>query len=168
MPQVESQTTVGELSEAQCAHRLAGMFADADVPQQWPADSETIVTVLRHGGAYDVSLELLESWARSQSVGRVSIRSGTFAWGPGNMLAAAALANASRLWLLDAKHIHKMSALELAELQARAVGQSVFTDLDAVDIRSLIGVISSTDDGALRSTLCLGLLAKLRKDGVLQ
>ena len=165
--QTESQTCVGDLSEAECAARLAGMFRAADIHQTWPMGSDEVAEVLRSGGAYDVTLELLESWARSQSVGRVQIHSGKFAWTPGSMLAAAALANASRRWLLDSKHIAKMTGAELAELQARAVGESVFTDLDDVDIQSLVGVIAGCEDKDMRSTLCLGLVAKLRKDGVI-
>ena len=162
-----TQTQVGDLTESECAGRLAGMFRDADVHQHWPLDSCEVVEVLRSGGKYDVTLDLLESWARSESVGRVGIHGGKFSWTPGNMLAAAALANASRRWLLDSKHVAKMTGAELAELQARAVGESVFTDLDDVDIQSLIGVIAGCENKETRSTLCLGLVAKLRKDGVL-
>lgn len=162
------QTQVGDLSEAECAARLAGMFNDADVHQHWPLQTDEVTEVLRSGGKYDVSQELLESWARSQSVGRVEIRGGKFSWSPANVLAAAALANASRLWLLDSKHIAKMTAVEMAELQARAIGESVFNDLADVDLRSLIGVISNTSDPENRSILCTGLIAKLRHDGVIQ
>ena len=165
--QTESQTQVGDLTESECAARLAGMFRDADVHQHWPMDSSEVVEVLRSGGKYDVTLETLDSWARSESVGRVGIHGGKFSWTPGSMLAAAALANASRRWLLDSKHVAKMTGAELAELQARAVGESVFTDLDDVDVQSLVGVIAGCEDKDLRSTLCLGLVAKLRKDGVL-
>ncbi len=165
--QTESQTTVGDLTEAECSARLAGMFQDADVHQQWPMDSAEVSEVLRSGGAYDVNVGLLDSWARSKSVGCVKIRSGKFSWTPGNMLAAAALANASRRWLLDSKHVAKMTACELADLQARHVGESLFTDLEEVDIQTLIGVIAGSDDKDLRSTLCLGLVAKLRKDGAI-
>ena len=159
--------TFEALSEAECASRLSGMFRDADVPQHWPARTSAVAEVLREGGAFDVNHELLESWARSGSVGRVKIHGGGFSWTPGNMLAAAALANSSRRWLLNAEHIPKMTGVELAELQARAVGESVFSDLEDVDIQTLIGVIANTDDGELRSTLCLGLVAKLRADGAI-
>ena len=60
-----------------------------------------------------------------------------------------------------------MTGVELAELQARAVGESVFSDLEDVDIQTLIGVIANTEDGELRSTLSLGLVAKLRADGAI-
>lgn len=165
--QTESQTCVGDLTEAECAARLAPMFNAADVHQQWPMGSDEVCEVLRSGGKYDVSQELIESWARSQSVGRVDIKSGKFAWAPGNMLAAAALANASRLWLLDSKHVSKMTGAELAELQARSIGETIFNDLADVDIRSLVGIIAGAEDKDLRTTLCLGLVAKLRHDGVL-
>ncbi len=163
-----TETQIGDLSESECAARLRGMFQAADVHQNWPLDSSEVVEVLRVGGAYDVTLPLVESWARSQSVGRVHIHSGKFSWSPWNMLAAASLANASRLWLLDGKHVTKMTGPEIADLQARAIGESLFSDLEDVDLRSLIGVIAGTDDKDLRSTLCLGLVAKLRKDGVIQ
>ena len=165
--QTESQTCLGDLSELECCSRLASMFSAADVHAHWPMDAREVCEVLRAGGAYDVSVDLLDSWARSESVGRVGIHSGRFSWTPGAMLAAAGLANASRLWLLDAKHISKMSAAELADLQCRQIGESLFTDLDDVDARSLIGVISSCNDPEQRSVLCLGLVAKLRKDSVI-
>ena len=66
--QTESQTCLGDLSEAECAGRLAGMFSAADVHAHWPMDTEEVSEVLRAGGAYDVTTELLDSWARSQSV----------------------------------------------------------------------------------------------------
>lgn len=162
-----TQEKIVELTEADCKEILSGMFQAADVHPNWPASTKEVAEVLRSGGAYDVSVVLLESMARSASVGSVPIRAGKFAWTPGNVLAAAGLANASRLWLLDSKHIAKMTAVELAELQARAVGESVFSDLDDVDIQTLVGVISNTEDRELRSTLCCGLVAKLRHDGVI-
>ncbi len=162
-----TQTQIGDLNELECSARLASMCRDADVLPIFPMDTEEAFEVLRSGGAYDVSASLLDSWARSESVGRVGIHSGKFSWSAGNILAAAGLANASRLWLLDAKHISKMSAAELADLQCRQIGESLFSDLDDVDIRSLIGVISGCNDSEQRSVLCLGLTAKLRKDGVI-
>jgi hypothetical protein len=162
-----TQTQIGDLNELECSARLASTCQDADVHPIFPMDTAEVVEVLRSGGAYDVTTVLLDSWARSQSVGRVSVHSGKFSWSAGNILAAAGLANASRLWLLDAKHISKMSAAELADLQCRRIGESLFTDLDDCDIRSLIGVISGCNDSEQRSVLCLGLTAKLRKDSVI-
>ena len=162
-----STTTVGDLTESECGTRLAGMFRDADVQMRFPIHSDEAAEVLRSGGAFDVTTELIESWARSAAVGRVNVRCGRFQWSAGNVLAAAALANAARRWLLDSRHIAKMNAIELAELQARAVGESVFCDLDDVDIRTLIGVIAGSEHAEQRSTLCLGLVAKLRHDKVL-
>ena len=144
------------------------MFRDADVPQQWPMETATVVEVLREGGSYDISVTLLEQWARSQSIGKLAIRAGRFEWKPSHMLTAAALANASRLWLLSDKHVPKMTGPELADMQARAAGDSLFSDVADVNIRSLIGVIASTENRELRSTLCLGLIAKLRHDGVIE
>ena len=160
--------TVGDLTENDCANRLAGMFQDADVHQTWPMDTATLAEVLRSGGAYDVTHEVLENWARSKSVGVVPIHSGRFAWSAGNALAAAALANASRRWLLSSKHIAKMSGAELAYLQANAVGECLFSDLEKVDVQTLIGVIAGSEDKDLRSTLCLGLVAKLRHDKIIE
>lgn len=162
------QTQVCDLTEQQCAERLAGMFRDADVHPHWPAQTDEVAEVLRSGGAYDVSQELLEGWARSRSIGKVEIRSGKFSWSPSNMLAAAALANSARRWLLDPKHIPKMTGPEILNLQAAAIGESLFTDLADVDLRSLIGCISGAEDRDLRSTLCVGLIEKLRHDGVIQ
>jgi hypothetical protein len=160
-------TQTEKITETDCAEILSSMFRDADVQPNWPASSAEVAEVLRSGGAFDVSQVLVESWARSASVGRVAIRSGKFSWTPSNMLAAVGLANGSRLWLLDSKHIPKMTGAELAELQARSIGETIFTDLNDVDIQTLIGVIAGSGDKDLRSTLCLGLVAKLRHDGVI-
>jgi hypothetical protein len=114
-----------------------------------------------------VNQELLEAWARSQQVGPVAIRSGKFSWSPSNVLRAAALANASRRWIpLHSKHVFKMTAPELAEQQAAAVGETIFTDIESVDFRSLVGVISNTNDPELRSVLCVALSTKLKKAGI--
>ena len=158
---------IGDLTENDCSSRLAGMFNDADVHMAWPVDTATLAEVLRSGGAYDLTAEVLENWARTKSVGVVPIQSGRFAWSAGNALAAAGLANASRRWLLSSKHIAKMSGAELASLQANALGECLFSDLEEVDLQTLIGVIAGCEDKDMRSTLCLGLVAKLRKDGVI-
>ena len=155
------------LSEAECAARLAPLWVEADTLPFWPARTADVNGLLRSGGGFDVTEGLLKTWARSQQVGTVPIRSGRFAWNPSNVLLAAGLSNACRRWVPGhSAHVHKLSGPELAEQQAAAVGETIFTDLDTVDFRSLVGVVSSTNDPALRSCLCVALLAKLRKAGI--
>ena len=156
-----------ELTESQCAERLAPMWNAGDIIPFWPARTSDVCELLRNGGGFDVDSEWLETIARSQQIGLVKIQSGKFAWAPSNVLRASALCNASRRWIpMHSMHVHKMSAAELGEHQAAALGETIFTDLDSVDLRSLIGVISNTNDPGLRSVLCVALSTKLKKAGI--
>lgn len=156
-----------ELSENECAQRLAPMWTRGDIIPFWPAATADVVELLRAGGGFDVTAELLETWARSKQVGLVKIHAGQFSWVPSNVLRASALCESSRRWIpMHSAHVHKMTAAELAELQAAAVGETIFTDLDSVDLRSLVGVISNTNEPGLRSLLCVALTTKLKKAGV--
>lgn len=155
------------LSETECASRLSQMWVAGDIIPFWPARTMDVCELLRSGGGFDVSCEWLETCARSGQVGLVKIQSGVFTWAPSNVLRAAALCNASRRWIpMHSEHVHKMTAPELAEIQAAAVGETIFSDLDSVDLRSLLGVIASTNDPGLRSLLCTALGTKLKKAGV--
>ena len=159
--------TTFNLPESECAERLASMWVAGDIIPFWPAATADVVELLRAGGGFDVNQEWLETCARSQQVGLVRIHGGKFSWAPSNVLRASALCNASRRWIpMHPAHVHKMTAPELAELQAAAVGQTIFSDIDSVDVRSLIGVISNTNDPGLRSVLCVALQTKLKKAGI--
>ena len=161
------EINVLELSEEECASRVAQLWNDADVHSYYPALTRDVCEVLRSGGGLDVTTELLETWARSKQVGRVAVRNSKFAWSPSNILRAAALANSSRRWLpLHPKHLFKLTAPELAEAQAAEVGQTIFTDLDSVDFRSLVGVIQNTNEPELRAVLCVALQMKLKQAGI--
>ena len=156
-----------EISESECADRLAPMWTRGDIIPCWPATTADVVELLRAGGGFDVTPELLDTWARSQQVGLVKIHGGRFSWQPSNVLRACALCDASRRWIpMHPQHVSKVSAAELAELQAAAVGQSIFTDMDTVDFRSLIGVIANTNDAGLRNVLCVALRSKLKQAGI--
>jgi len=83
------------------------------------------------------------------------------------VLRAGALCESSRRWIpLHPKHIIKMTAAELAETQAAAVGQTIFEDMAAVDFRTLVGTIANTQDASLRNTLCVALRTKLKQAGI--
>lgn len=165
--QMQTDETTLELSEEECAARVAPLWNSADAHSHYPADTSDVCEVLRSGGGFDVTAELLETWARSKQVGQVAVRNSKFAWSPSNMLRAASLANSSRRWIpLHAKHIHKMTAPELAEAQAAEVGATIFTDLDSVDFRSLVGVIQNTNEPELRAVLCTALQTKLKQAGL--
>lgn len=166
---MNSATEPVALSENECASRLSQMWRDADIHSHWPTNTKTVVELLREGGGYDVTAELLDHFARSGQLGTVRLRGGQFEWIPSIVLRAAALCDASRRWIpLHQKHIHKMSGVEVAEAQAAAVGETVFNDLDQVDCRSLLGLICSphADDREFRQILATAVLTKLRKAGV--
>ena len=150
-----------------CAERLAGMWIESDIHPAYPATSSTVCELLRDGGGFDCNVELLESWARSKQVGTVPMQSGRFKWLASNILLAAGLCNAARRWLpLHPLHVGKMTSIEVLEQQSRALGQTIFDGLDETDCRTLLGVISNTEDLELRLTLAAALQTKLTLAGL--
>ena len=164
-----STSTIEFANEAECASRLAGMWTEADIHPHWPADSREVAELLRAGGGYDVTVELLETWARSKQVPNVKIRNGRFEWIPSNVMLAATLANVTRRWIpLHPKHIHQMTGSEVAMAHAAKVGETIFSDIDSVDCRSILGLIAGQhgNDQDFRSILVTAVLAKLKLAGV--
>ena len=165
---MQTNCTTSFPGDAESAALLSQLWRDADIHPEWPCLTSQAAELLRTAG-YDITAEKLESWARSGQCGTVAIRSGKFAWSPQAVYLAGALCEASRRWIpMHTAHVHKMTAVELAEQHASQMGQSVFTDADSVDFRSLIGVISGPhgDDRDFRSMLCQAVLTKLRKAGI--
>ena len=74
------EINVLELSEEECASKVAPFWNDADVHSHYPAVSKSVCEILREGAGLDVTDELLETWARSKQVGQVAVRHGKFAW----------------------------------------------------------------------------------------
>lgn len=156
-------------TDAVCAERLRPMLREADIPPAWPMATQTVVELLRSGGGFDVDEAMLDNCARTGQVGRIIDRDGRIQWTPQNVGLAAAIANASRRWIPgDPRHIGKLSGLEVLEQQAIEAGGTIFTDVETVDIRSLVGLLIGAVDNELRAALALGLAAKLRKLGVIE
>ncbi len=154
--------------ESECAAKLQGMWITADILPGYPATTSTTVELLRSGGGFDVSTDLLEGWVRSGMVPGVAIRAGRFAWSPQNILTAAIQADTWRRWVpCHPLHLHKMTAVELAEGQANAAGESIFHDLQTFDVNACVCVLASCDDPQMRRTFATALKTKLRSLGVL-
>ncbi|MEX1231135.1 MAG: hypothetical protein WEB58_12895, partial [Planctomycetaceae bacterium] len=68
---------------------------------------------------------------------------------------------------LHPRHLHRLSALELAEQQAAAAGGSVFTDADVFSTRAFLQMIDGAVDAGLRHTLVVALRTRLDRLGVL-
>lgn len=155
-------------NDAECDQMLSGMFREADIPRNWPVTTETVAELLRQGGGFDAPADMLDTMARSGQLGRIVERDGRIEWGPQNVSLAVSICNASRRWIPgDRRHLGKWSGLEVLEQQARAAGGTIFTDTDAVDLQTMIGVLKGAADNELRMAMCLGLEAKLRQAGVL-
>ena len=166
---METTSTEQFTSEAACAAHLAGLWSQADMPCHWPCHADEAVQLLR-GAGYDCTIGLLESWCRSGQIGSPKVRASRFELLPTHVFAAIGLCEVTRRWITtDGRHIHKLTAVELAEAQARAIGESVFEDSDQVDCQSLLGVISGRNgqDPEFRALLCTALASKLRTLGVL-
>lgn len=146
---------------------LAVMWEAAALKAEYPATTQVVSKLLRAGGGFDCSQDLLDGWARTHSVDDVTVGSRGFLWSPQNILQVAGLLNASRRWLLSSRNVHKMTGMELAELQARQVGQTVFDEIEEVSCRTLLGLISNPNtDPEIRAILCLALETKLQMAGI--
>jgi hypothetical protein len=154
--------------DVECAARLQSMWSDADMPARYPAGTDEVVELLRSGGGFDASIELLENWCRSGMVPNVKIRAGKFSWLPTNILCAAIQMDTWRRFIaLHPKHIHRLTGVELAEAQANAAGSTCFTDLKTFDLNAFVEVISRCADNNMRLTFAVALKTKLRSLGVL-
>ena len=155
-------------SEESCIDRLAPIWRAADVLPFYPVPTETVVELLRSGGGYDVSIELLEGWIRSGMVPEVRLRSSQFAWSATNIVVAMIQADTWRRWIaLDPRHIHKLTAVEIEESRASAAGTTTFTDLATFDCCAFVEILSRCNDPAVRATFAVALKTKLRQLGVL-
>lgn len=168
----QPQTTTPDLAQAlgdesECMTKLAHMWQQADVLPCYPATTTTVVELLR-GNGFDVNADVLENWIRTGMVPGVQIRAGRFAWSAQNILTASIQADTWKRWIpLHPRHIHRMSAVELAEAQAGAVGETAFTDLDTFDVQAFTVMLERCNDPQLRHVLAVGLRSKLKSLGVL-
>lgn len=154
--------------QAACAEKLRPLWIAADTHPHYPATTAAVVELLRCGAGLDVSAELLENWIRSGMVPSVRFWAGQFAWTPQNILCAAVQADTWRRWIpLDSRHLHKLTAVELAEAQAAAAGTTAFTDLDTFDVNAFVEILSRCHDENMRHTFATALKTKLRALGVL-
>lgn len=155
-------------NEEACADRLSDLWRATDSLAFYPCSTSDVVELLRVGGGFDVSPELLEGWIRSGMVPSVRLRSSQFAWSAQNILTAMIQADTWRRWIpLDPRHLSKLTAIELAEAQANAAGSSVFSDLGTFDVNAFIEVLSRCGDANVRATFGIALKTKLRQLGVL-
>ena len=113
--------TIEAVSAEECLAKNRQFCRAADVHPAWPMTTETVVEVLRSGAGYDVSVAWLHSLVARGWLGQMHRRSGGFAWSPEHILQAAQQAEYFRRWVpMDERHMHKMSASELADAQAVA------------------------------------------------
>lgn len=151
-------------NEQRCAERIAFLWREADVLPGYPATTETASELLRVGGGYDAPASLLEQWARDKKVEGILIRGGRFSWTSRAILCAMILLDAWRRFLpMDRRHLHKLTAAELVEMQARVSGESGFSDLDAFDVNAVIEILARCNDENMRRVFAVALKAKLRQ-----
>lgn len=154
--------------ETKCEERLDPLWKLADEIGCYPASTADVVCVLRKGGGFDVSLELLENWVRSGMVPNVSMKAGQWGWSSQNVVVAATHAETWRRWIILApRHIHKLTAMELMEAEANAAGSTAFTDGDTFDVNAFVEVLSRCEDSDMRHAFAVALKTKLRNLGVL-
>lgn len=152
---------------AGCAARIRPLFQAADVHLAFPSTSAIVCEVLRAGGGYDVTAEKLDSWAAAELLGKIRNRGSGFEWSPENILAAVIHCETWRRWLpLDRRHLAKMTAIEMAEQQARANGGTAFSDLEKFDVQSLAIMLERLPEPEIRHAVRVGLMSKLANLGV--
>ena len=155
-------------SQMDCIERLGPLWRAADMHPHYPATTTTVVELLRAGGGFDASVELLEQWCRSGMVPDVRLRAGKFAWGPQNILTAAIQCDTWRRWIFnDPRHLHKLTSIELAEGLAQAAGSTSFNDIGTFDVNAFVEILVRCDDAEMRRTFGVALKTKLRLAGAL-
>ena len=153
--------------DVECAVRLMPLWAQAKLQSDYPAATEHVANLFR-GCGFDCSLELLENWCRSGMVPNAKIRAGQFVWFPKNIVTAWIQLESWRRWLpLSALHLHKMTAVELLEGEARLAGTTAFEDLAMFDANAFVRILADCDNRDLRQTFAVALQTKLRNLGVL-
>lgn len=165
-PTEPPQLFEGLRSDEDCVSRLDHLWPLADCHPHYPCGTATAVELLRANGN-DVTAELIEAWATRGMIPSVQQRDGCFAWGPRDIYAAVTSADLWRRWLPCAKHVHRMSAVELAELQANAAGSTAFSDLAVFDCCAYVELLARTADPDVRRTLATALKTRLRQLEVL-
>src|SRR5262249_26123061 len=94
----------------------------------------------------------------------VKNRSGQFVLSAQNILAARIHAETWKRWRpMHPKHLHKMTAVELAEQQASEAGTTAFTDLGIFDLPAFLCMVERANDPQLRHVLVTALRTKLRQ-----
>jgi len=154
--------------DSRCVDRIAYLWNAADVLPHYPVSTETVSELLRAGGGYDASVELLEQWARNRTVEGVGNRGGQFVWSARAIIGAMLLCDSWRRFMpMDRRHIHKLSAAELIEAQARLAGETGFEDLAVFDCNAICELLARCNDADMRRTFATAMKAKLRQLGVL-
>lgn len=147
---------------------LSPLWESADMLPHYPASTETVAELLSAGGGYDVSAELLTGWAKRGTIPDVTFRGSRYQWGALQIELCRRYCETFKFYRpLDRRHLHKLSAVELAEMQANQAGKTSFADLDAIDTRSLVTMMELSGDPSVRNYFAVALLAKLRRAGVL-
>jgi hypothetical protein len=153
-------------SESECASRFEEACQRAGIPCEFPMTTEIGAAVLRDGLFYDLDAAWLRNLASSGGVTAVE-RGGRFLWSAQALSHAGCMAELYRRFQLHPAHAHKLHAVEVLQLQAEAAGElSIFDDIEHVACRDLLVMISQSNDPNVRTTLAVGLAAKLRQLGV--
>ncbi len=154
-------------TETECLDRIRSLLKEADILPIFPLTTSEVVELTRTGG-FDSSNELLENWCQSGMVPGMEKHRGCHHWKAQDVLVAIIHLDAWRRWIPShPKHLQKMTAVELAEAQAREHGCTIFPDLEAFDVNAFIHVISECNDANTRHTFAVALKTKLRELGVL-
>lgn len=153
--------------EATCTAKLRQLFRNADMHPMFPMTSAEVSELLRENG-YAASVEVLEDFCRRGLVPDCRIRQGQFAWSAQNALTAAIHCDTWRMFIpLHPRCLHRLTALELAEMQAALEGGSVFTDADTFTVRAMVQMLDSNANEELRHVIAVALKSRLDKLGVL-
>jgi|GEM_PF-1786612 len=153
--------------EAECLAKLRRMFRNADMHPTFPMNSAEVSELFRENG-YKASVDVLEDFARRGMVPNVQIRQGRFAWSAVDVLVAAIHCDTWRMFVpLHPRCLHRLTALELAEMQAAVEGGSVFNDADTFTVRAMVQMLDSNGNPELRHVIAVALKSRLERLGVL-
>jgi len=147
--------------DAWALERLRPWFQKADIPPMLPATTQTVVSLLRDGGEYEVTESSLLTLMDRAYIEQPMRTCGAFQWTGRNIALAGATLEKLRRWQPFSKLHHcKKSQCEIQQELARANGETLFNDLHKFDFEIILRMLVETDDRQLRESLCVAVLQK--------
>ncbi|MGD9854388.1 MAG: hypothetical protein AB7U20_05490 [Planctomycetaceae bacterium] len=169
MPPPDEQPTldIAALEEQAAAH-LESLWhrAGLTIPEEYPVAMRAVVELMQASG-YRVDPDFVCALI-AQGRLRMEKSDDQHVWSAANVCCLIMECEARRRWLLHPDHLAKLTALEVRQLEAEAAGlETCFGDTEKMDTESMLLLLEDVGDRAVRHTIRVALMARLRAQGAL-